>query len=177
MGSIAAGSATTKRKVDPMPILGGDLGAMSSLSSRFNSAGALFQSQSTTITQRVATALEEFTQQMAVLDGEARTLAAEIDGEMRRLSAQAAATEWTGENRAKADKVVAALDDDIVAIRSAVERFVEEASGVVKGSLTTNMNELKDKVSKSGSASQAAADGFSSSVARQRASFDTVMNG
>ena len=160
-----------------MPMIGGDLGAMSALSGRFTSAGGTFQSQSQAIVRRVDQALQEFTTQMRTLDQEARTLAAEIDAEMKRLGVQAAATVWTGTNRGKADEVVAALDDDIVAIRTAVDDFVSEASAVVNGALTSTMTELQTNVGAAGTAAMNAASGFSSSVTAQQASFDRVMNG
>ena len=65
---------------------------------------------------------------------------------MKRLSEKAAGTEWTGSNREKHDQIVAALDDDIVAIRTAIENFVTEASSVVNGALTTTMTTMQDKV-------------------------------
>ena len=60
---------------------------------------------------------------MRLLDTEARALGTEIDGEMKRLSEKAAGTVWTGSNREKHDAVVAALDDDIVAIRTAIDEL------------------------------------------------------
>ena len=141
-----------------MPVLGGDLGAMSSLAGRFTTAGGEFRAQSQNITSAVGDALQEFTAQMRLLDGEARALAAEIDGEMKRLSSQASATVWTGGNRDKSDQIVAALDDDIVAIRGAVDSFVTEASNVVNGSLTTTMTAMQDSVTEAGAKAQGAAE-------------------
>jgi hypothetical protein len=160
-----------------MPVIGGDLGAMSALAGRFTSAGAEFATQSQSITRRVGEALQQFTDQMRVLDTEARALGAEIDGEMKRLAEQAAGTVWTGTNRQKHDQIVAALDDDIVAIRTAIENFVTEASNVVNGALTTTMTTMQDKVTAAGAKAQGAAESFSASVTGQRNAFDQVMNG
>ncbi len=160
-----------------MAVIGGDLGAMSALAGRFTSAGAEFATQAQSITRRVGDALQQFTEQMRVLDTEARTLGTEIDGEMKRLSEKAAGTEWTGANRQKHDQIVAALDDDIVAIRTAIENFVTEASSVVNGALTTSMTTMQDKVADAGGKAQGAAESFSSSVTGQRDAFDRVMNG
>ena len=160
-----------------MPVIGGDLGAMSALAGRFTSAGAEFATQSQSITRRVGDALQQFTDQMRLLDTEARALGTEIDGEMKRLSEKAAGTVWTGSNREKHDAVVAALDDDIVAIRTAIDNFVTEASNVVNGALATTMTTMQDKVSSAGGKAQGAAESFGTSVTGQRNAFDQVMNG
>ncbi len=160
-----------------MPVIGGDLGAMSVLAGRFTSAGAQFNSKAQGIVHGVGDALTRFTEQMRLLDQEARRLAEEIDGEMKRLSSQAASTVWTGEHRKQHDAVVASLDDDIVAIRGAIETFMAEASNVVNGALTTAMTSLQDRVAEAGGTAQTVAGSFSSSVSGQQAKFDAVMNG
>jgi hypothetical protein len=160
-----------------MAVIGGDLGAMSALAGRFTSAGGEFTTQAQSITRRVGEALQQFTEQMGVLDVAARALAEEIDGEMKRLSAQAATVVWTGTNRQKHDQIVAALDDDIVAIRTAIENFVTEATNVVNGALTSTMTTMQDRVSAAGGKAQGAAESFAGSVTAQRNAFDSVMNG
>jgi len=160
-----------------MPVIGGDLGAMSALAGRFTAAGTEFNTQSKSITRRVGEALDEFTKRMKVLDTEARELGVEIDAEMKRLAAQAANTTWTGANRGKHDQIVAALDDEIVAIKNAIDNFVTEASNVVNGALTTTMTTMQDSVTDAGSKAQGVADSFSTSVSAQRNRFDSVMNG
>jgi len=160
-----------------MVSVGGDLAAMSALASRFASAGETFQSQSSSIASRVDRALQEFVAEMRGLDAEARALADEITAEMVRLNGQAQSTTWTGSNRTAMDAAVAALDDDIVAIKGAIEGFMGEASTVVNGALTTEMTELRSNTEKSGGAALDVATGFARSVEGQRASFDSVMNG
>lgn len=159
-----------------MVSVGGDLGAMSALAQRFGVAGETFQSQSSSIASRVDRAMQEFVDQMRTLDGEAQALAEEINSEMTGLNGQAHSTTWTGTNRATMDTAVASLDDDIVAIRAAIENFMGEASTVVNGSLTTAMSELRSNTEKSGAQAMDVATGFSRSVEGQRASFDSVMN-
>lgn len=159
-----------------MVAVGGDLGAMSALAQRFGLAGDTFQTQSAAIAGRVDRALHEFVDQMRSLDNEARALADEINLEMTRLDVQARSTTWTGTNRTTMDTAIAALDDDIVAIRAAIENFMDEASSVVNGSLTTQMTELRSNTETSGAQSLDIATGFSRSVEGQRASFDAVMN-
>jgi|GEM_PF-4546743 len=160
-----------------MTMIGGDLGAMSALSSRFSTAGANFQTQTTGIARGVDTALEEFTSQMRTLDSEARGLAEEINAEMTRLNSKAAATTWTGANRIKMDGIVASLDDEIVAIRTAIDNFATEASAVVNGALTSTMTGLRTNVDTTGTNATTISDNFSTSVESQRAAFDQVMNG
>ncbi len=160
-----------------MAVIGGDLGAMSALAQRFGQAGGTFQAQSSAIARRVAAALEDFTAEMRRLDGEARALADEIAAEMARLNGQATATTWTGANRDQMDGVVATLDDDIRRIHGAIESFVEEASAVVNGALTSTMTELSTNVETAGAAAERVASDFAVSVESQRAAFDTVMNG
>ena len=160
-----------------MPMIGGDLGAMSALSQRFSAAGANFQTQATGVARGVDDALSEFTSQMRSLDAEARALAEEINAEMVRLNGQAAATTWTGANRTRMDGVIAGLDDEIVAIKTAIENFATEASAVVNGALTTTMTTLRGNVEKSGANTQTISNNFSTNVEAQRASFDRVMNG
>lgn len=160
-----------------MPMIGGDLGAMSALSQRFSSAGANFQTQATGVARGVDDALAEFTSQMRGLDAEARALAEEINAEMVRLNSQAASTTWTGANRTRMDGVIAGLDDEIVAIRTAIENFATEASAVVNGALTTTMTTLRSNVETSGANTQTISNNFSTNVEGQRASFDRVMNG
>lgn len=150
---------------------------MTSLAQRFNGAGETFVSQTTGISGSVDRALEAFVEQMRALDGEARMLADEINAEMARLDGQARNTTWTGGNRQKMDGIVASLDDDIVRIKAAIEGFVDEASTVVNGSLTTTMNELRTNAQTAGSRAGEVASGFSRSIESQRANFDQVMNG
>ena len=85
--------------------------------------GGTFQSQSQAIVHRVDQALQEFTEQMRTArPGGAGARRRDRRRDEAALGAQAAATVWTGTNRGKADDtVVAALDDDIVAIRTAIE--------------------------------------------------------
>lgn len=160
-----------------MPVIGGDLGAMSALGQRFGQAGETFQSTSTTIATNVSDALDQFVEQMRALDGEARGLADEIGAEMARLDGQAAGTEWTGANRDQMDSIVATLDDDIVRIKAAIESFVDEASAVVNGSLTSTMNDLRSNVETSGNKALQVSSNFQTGVEGQRRSFDSVMNG
>jgi len=160
-----------------MTMIGADLGAMSVLSRRFESAGGEFQTQSASIARGVDAALAEFTAEMRALDAEARGLADEIAAEMTRLNNQAASTMWTGANRTRMDGLVAALDDEIVAIKSSIEAFMAEASSVVNGSFTATMNTLRTNVEASGTNAQTIATSFSTSVEGQRSAFDTVMNG
>jgi hypothetical protein len=159
-----------------MVAVGGDLGAMSALAQRFGRAGDTFQTQSAAIAGRVDRALHEFVDQMRGLDNEARVLADEIHLEMTHLNGQAHSTTWTGTNRTTMDTAIAALDDDIVAIKAAIEHFMGEASSVVTGSLTSQMTELRSNTEASGARSLDIATGFSRSVEGQRASFDSVMN-
>lgn len=160
-----------------MAVIGGDLGAMQSLGLRFGQAGETFQSTSSTIASNVQDALDQFVERMRALDGEARALADEISGEMARLDSQAKATSWTGANRDKMDGIIATLDDDIVKIKGAIESFVDEASAVVNGSLTTTMTDLKSNVETSGNQALAVAGNFQQGVDSQQRGFDTVMNG
>lgn len=160
-----------------MAMIGGDLGAMAALARRFQTAGETFQGQTGNIASRVDAALQEFVEAMRTLDGEARELANEINGEMVRLNGMAASTSWTGTNRERMDGVVATLDDDIVRIRAAIEAFVDEASSVVNGSLTSSLNQLRTNVEQAGTQAATIASGFSGSVDGQRAAFDQVMNG
>ena len=160
-----------------MAVIGGDLGAMTSLAGRFNGAGQTFEAQSRGIANAVDRALQAFVEQMRSLDGEARGLAEEINAEMGRLNGQAQGTTWTGANRLKMDGIVGSLDDDIVRIKGAIDSFVDEASTVVNGALTTTMTELKSNTETSGARAGEVAGGFARSVENQRASFDSVLNG
>ncbi|MGB0111638.1 MAG: hypothetical protein WBP59_00315, partial [Ilumatobacteraceae bacterium] len=60
---------------------------------------------------------------------------------------------------------------------AAIDSFVDEASSVVNGALTTTMTELKTNTETSGARAGEAASGFARSVESQRASFDAVLNG
>lgn len=160
-----------------MPIIGADLGAMATLARRFGAAGAEFRAQSEQITQRVATALDEFTGEMSSLDREARALAEQIDQEMSTLRGRAEATAWTGRHRDQQDQTVALLEGDIREVRTTIDGFVDQASGVVKGALTATMNDMRTQARTAGTSAQGVAESFAGGVESQRAAFDMVMNG
>lgn len=160
-----------------MATIGADLGALSLLAKRFETAGTMFQQQAAGISSRVARSLEEFVAEMGELDSQARELSIDIAQDMSRLNAQAESTTWTGANRGKMNNAVAALDDEIVRIKAAIDGFAEEASAVVNGSLSTAMTELGEHARASGAKALEVSTNFGAGVAAQRASFDQVMNG
>lgn len=160
-----------------MPMIGGDLGAMTMLARRFASAGDEFHARTDQLTQQVAAALTEFTDEMAVLDREARQLAEQIDQEMATLRAQAESTTWTGQHRSQQDQVVVALEADIRGVRTAIETFVTESTGIVRGALTTTMNDMQTNARTAGTNARSVAEAFGQGVEQQRAAFDLVMNG
>lgn len=160
-----------------MPMIGGDLGAMATMARRFASAGDEFHAHTDQLTQQVANALTAFAEEMASLDREARQLAEQIDQEMARLRAQADATTWTGTHRVQQDQVVAGLEADIRGVRGAIEDFVTESTGIVRGGLTTTMTDMQREVRAAGLEARAVAESFAQGVERQRAAFDLVMNG
>lgn len=160
-----------------MPMIGGDLGAMAALARRFASAGDEFQVRTDELTRAVATALEELTAEMAALDGEARRLAEEIDQEVVGLRAQADGTVWTGRHREQQDQAIAAVEADVRGVRGAIDAFVTESSGIVRGALTTTLASMQTDVRMAGTGARAVAESFASGVEQQRAAFDVVMNG
>lgn len=160
-----------------MSMVGADLGGLSALATRFGNAGEAFSEQSSRIATEVRVALDEFVVAMEALKKEAVGLSTDISGQMTTLNSQAHATTWTGSNSEKMMVAVDALDDEIVRIKLAIDGFVDEASSVVNGTLTTGMDALASHAEKSGHAALDIAVGFNGKVAKQRLSFDNAMNG
>jgi len=160
-----------------MPLIGGDLAAMAALAQRFAAAGTEFRSHADGITRRVADALGEFSGEMGRLDRDARALGEQIDGQQARLRAQADATVWTGRHRDAQDQYGEALGADIRGVRSSIDGFVDQASSIVHGALTSTMTEMQSRVDATGTQAEATATSFGTAVEQQRAAFDHVMNG
>ncbi|MDQ3468461.1 MAG: hypothetical protein M3487_01600 [Actinomycetota bacterium] len=160
-----------------MPLIGGDLAAMSALARRFAAAGSEFRAHADGITRRVADALGEFGDEMGRLDHDARALAEQIDAQQARLRAQSEATVWTGRRRDMQDQYVQALGADIRGVRSSIDGFVDQASSVVRGALTSTMTEMQSRVEATGIQAESTATSFGTAVEQQRAAFDHVMNG
>lgn len=157
--------------------IGGDLGAMDALASRFRTTSDECQHHASAIVRRAAAALDEFTTEMTALDTDARTLNNDIGERMATLRAQADATTWTGANRARQDEIITELESDISGVRGAVDTFATAASEVVNGSMTAALTEMQDDVRRSGDRAVDAAASFARRVAAQSDAFDLVMNG
>lgn len=160
-----------------MGIIGGDLAAMEALAGRFLSTSDRFAATSGHLVARAQAAAERFGAEMAGLDRDARQLSTEIGQALARLRQQAAATTWTGANRARQDALLDALDDDIVRLRTAIDTFGDEAGTIVRGSLTPGLSAMQEQVATAGSSAQRVAASFATGVTAQRNAFDLVMNG
>jgi hypothetical protein len=160
-----------------MAMIGADLGAMTGLSGRFVAAGDAFSGRSTEIVGQIERATEEFRSRMGLLKGEADTLSTEIQTQMTALAGRADAVEWTGNNRAKHNEVVAGLVNDVNKVKSAIDLFSTEAKGIVDGQLTTVLTDMKTRVGEYGTKAKTVAASFQAAVDSQRNAIDTVMNG
>jgi len=157
--------------------IGGDLGAMDALASRFRMTSQECQDHADSIVRRAEAALEEFTTEVTSLDTDARALSEDIGERMVTLRTQADNTTWTGANRDRQNEIIGLLETDISAVRTSVDTFASRASDVVNGSLTEALTEMQSDVRRSGVQGVGAADSFARSVAAQRNAFDLVMNG
>lgn len=158
-------------------LIGGDLAGMQALAGDFQTSGTEFDAKSTQIATRVQEALTAFVQEMKRLDARAEELADQITTEMGRLEAKAGETEWTGENRRKADQLVTGLRGEIDGLHAAIVKFATDADSVVQGELSSTMQNLDQNVRSAGQAAKSTATRFSDSVTSQRNAFDRVLNG
>lgn len=157
--------------------IGGDLGAMDALASRFRSTSHECQNHADSIVRRAEAALEELTTEMTALDTAARALSEDIGERMATLRTQADNTTWTGANRHRQNEIIALLEADITGVRTSVDTFATRASDVVNGSMTSALTEMQGDVRRSGNQAVGAAESFARSVAAQRNAFDLVLNG
>ena len=71
-----------------------------------------------------------------------------------------------------------ALETDVVAIQTSVEALVADAAGIVAGSLTPTLDGLRADIEVAGAGVECGRPRRSpANVARQRQSFDLVLNG
>jgi hypothetical protein len=160
-----------------MGMIGGDLAAMAALARRFDEAGSHFQAQSATLAHRLGEALDGYATEMRALEGDARALDDEIGAALVSLRAQADVTQWTGAHRDQQERALAALEADIVSVRTGIDGFLAESGAVVHGRLAADLAGLHDDVDRAGRQAELVASTFARHVDRQRAAFDMVMNG
>jgi len=157
--------------------IGGDLGAMDALASRFRSTSQECQNHADSVVRRAEAALEEFTTEMTSLDTAARALSEDIGERMATLRTRADDTTWTGANRDRQNEIIALLEADITGVRTSVDTFASRACDVVNGSMTSALTEMQGDVRRRGNQAVDAAESFAGSVAAQRNAFDLVLNG
>jgi len=160
-----------------MAWIGADLVALDGLARRFGVTSEACRAHAEDVARTAGVVVEQFTDAMAALERDAAALNADIDTSVAALRTQADATSWTGANRVRQDEILLAHESDVVAIRTSIEALVADAAGIVGGSLNPTLDGLRDDVTVAGTASSAVADTFAASVARQRQSFDLVLNG
>lgn len=157
--------------------IGADLAAMDTLATRFTTTSEACHTHAQAIVTKAQDLVDDFSRAMSDLDREARVLHGDIGISVAALRTQADDTTWTGANRARQDEILSTYESDVTALRTSIDTFLVDAAGIVSGSLTTTVNGLQSDVTTSGEALVGTADAFSVHVARQRQSFDTVMNG
>jgi hypothetical protein len=160
-----------------MSMIGGDLAAMDGLARRFDRAGGEFRAESQVLVRRAADALDGFTGELRRFEAAAGALDDAIGGSIARLRARADATEWTGAHRQRQEQALAAMEHDIVAVRSSIAELLGESARIVGGTLAARLGDMQRQVATAGERAETVATSFARAVAGQREAFDLVMNG
>ncbi|MFV0308327.1 MAG: hypothetical protein ACK5OX_11350 [Desertimonas sp.] len=157
--------------------IGADLAALDALATRFTTTSEACRSHAQAIATKAHDTVDDFARAMADLDREARVLHGDIGTSVAALRTQADATTWTGTNRVRQDEILAVYEADVTALQTSIDTFLGDAGTIVAGSLTMTVGSLQTDVTTSGETLVGTAEAFSTDVARQRRSFDAVMNG
>lgn len=149
---------------------------MRALAGQFSTAGGEFETNLKGVGQAVEKARDDLVTEMGELLKEAAQLDTDMTAEMTSLRGQFDGTDYVGANQKLMDADLAAVEQQVAANQSAIQTFLGDADGVVKGSLSDILNTLKESLDTGAANAKDCAEIMKTNVISQTDRFDEVLN-